>query len=77
MIEFLTENFIYIVIIVAFIILVLIGYMVDKSKTSKIQKEIEEKKESEQLNIPIANAQSINAAMSLNQPNANNQVEKQ
>ncbi len=77
MTEFLTNNFIYIIIVVAFIILVLIGYMVDKSKTNKMQKEIEQKKGSEQLNIPISNAQSVNTTRINSQINENNQVEKQ
>lgn len=77
MTEFLTNNFIYIIIVVAFIILVLIGYMVDKSKTNKMQKETEQKKGSEQLNIPISNAQSVNTTRINSQINENNQVEKQ
>lgn len=54
--EFLRNNYIYFVIVIVFIILALIGYMVDKAKTNKIKKQIEEDKKSAQLNIPVANA---------------------
>ena len=63
--EFLTNNFIYIVLVVGFIILILIGYMVDKAKTNKLKKEYEDeaKEKNEQLNIPISNVNTTGAGI--------------
>ncbi len=61
--DFLMNNFIYFAITVGFIILIIIGYMIDKTKTNKIKKEYEEKKKNEQLNIPITNATVTNTGI--------------
>lgn len=73
--EFLMNNFIYFAIAIAFIILALIGYMLDKVKTNKIKNEYDKKMEEQHLSIPISNASNtspvVNTELSMN-----NSIEK-
>ena len=54
--DFFKNNYIYFVILLMFIVLVLIGYIVDKIKTNKLKKELEDEKKNGQLNIPVTDA---------------------
>ncbi len=54
--EFIANNFTYVLLSAVFIILILIGYMVDKARINKVKSEYEKKAEASQLNIPISNA---------------------
>jgi hypothetical protein len=50
--EFLINNYIYFVFVAAFLILALIGYIVDTAKTEKLKTELSKKEQS--IDIPLA-----------------------
>ena len=54
LINFLIDNYIYFVFVAILLVLALIGYIVDSTKTQKLKKEFA-KKEEEKADIPVAN----------------------
>ncbi|HBA37676.1 MAG TPA: hypothetical protein DCY94_03050 [Firmicutes bacterium] len=80
LIDFLLENFIYVVFISILLVLALIGYIADKTKTQKLRKELTKEEDSSTMNIPLANLDSnvklgetVNKMASLDAENVNRQ----
>lgn len=58
LINFLLDNFIYVLFIAVLLVLALIGYIVDSSKTTKLRKELTKEEDTLTNEIPIANIDS-------------------
>lgn len=54
----LLDNYIYIAIVAGFLILALLGYIIDTTKTEKLKKEFSKEKD-EVANIPVAQINSV------------------
>ncbi len=78
LINFLLDNFIYVAFICILLVLALIGYIVDTTKSKKIRTDLMKEKEESTSEIPIANidtsvklGETVNKMASINTPNVN------
>lgn len=58
LINFLMENYIYVVFVVVLLILALIGYIVDTAKTTKLKKDLTKEEDTKTSEIPLVNIDS-------------------
>lgn len=80
LINFLLDNFTYVVFIAIILVLALIGYIVDKTKTTRLRKELTKVDDTVNADIPLANIDSniklgetVNKMASLDVENVNRQ----
>lgn len=67
--EFIKHNFVYIIFVIILLILALVGYIIDTSKTNKLKKELTGKsEEDESIDIPLMDAK-LNETISMNTVN--------
>ncbi len=76
LINFLLDNFIYVVFVCILLVLALIGYIVDTTKDKKVKEKIEKDLEENQNEIPLVDAnvtlgETVNKMANANIPNVN------
>lgn len=58
LIDFLLDNFVYVIFVIILLILALIGYIADKTKTNRLRKELTSTSQEDSADIPIASIDS-------------------
>ncbi len=76
LINFLLDNFIYVAFVCILLVLALIGYIVDTTKSKKIRTDLLKEKEENPSDIPVVDAnvklgETVNKMASMNTPNVN------
>lgn len=78
LIDFLLDNFVYVIFVAIILVFALIGYIVDKSKTEAVKKELTKKEDTTGPDIPLVNIDSnvklgetVNKMANMNAENVN------